>query len=551
MLKILLDDEIVLRFLKDWKAVPPPKEEEKKSQGPFITAFPNGLEPCFALMTLCFQKEVEGWIMSSSVSSLYVELESIVGSTIASQKIKEALNYLSCLPVTEESIRETLKAMDSGGFNQDQLKLQICQEFGLDYFVTERPDEINRSENSASYSVQIVSSAQFLAHFREGQNKPITHVPLLDIKASYHQIYHKIDAAANRVILSGRFILGKEVKDFEEAMADYCNCQFAIGLSSGTDALLVALMALDVKPEEIVLTTPYSFFATAGVIARLGARPLFVDIDRETYNLDPGRLEDILQKLDPRDLKRVKAIIPVHLFGQCADMEPILRIAEQYNLAVVEDAAQAIGARYKGRQLAGSMGTMGCFSFFPSKNLGGFGDAGLLTTNNKGLAEKVEILRSHGAHPKYYHHFIGGNFRIDALQAAMIKEKLPFLDEWTRVRQANARFYSSGFEELSLGSVITLPKIAPGGFHVFNQYVIRVPERNDLKDFLGRHGIETEIYYPVPFHLQECFAYLDYEEGAFPESEKAAQETLALPVCPGITRKMQQYVMACIKAFYF
>lgn len=550
MLKILLDDAIVLRFLKDWPTGSSRQPNQEQGRGSFLTAFPNGLEACFSLMNLCFQKEVEGWIMSSSVLSLYAELGSVVGPTEASLKIKDALNYLACLPLTEEHIRQAINGANDEKFIPDKLKILICKEFGLDYFITEHVDELNEMEDIDSLPVQIVSAAKFLSNFRELRRKPPARVSLLDTKASYHSLYHRIHGAMNRVLLSGKFILGNEVKAFEEAVADYCNCQFAVGLSSGTDALLVALMALEVKPGEIVITTPYSFFATAGVIVRLGARPLFVDIDKETYNMNPEKLEDTLLKLNSDHLARVRAIIPVHLFGQCADMEPILSVSRQYGLAVIEDAAQAIGSRYKNQALAGSMGTMGCFSFFPSKNLGGFGDAGLLSTNNPTLAEKVNILRSHGAQPKYYHRIIGGNFRLDALQAAMIKEKIPFLDESTRIRQANAHFYSIGFKELGLDNLITLPKIASGSFHIFNQYIIRAPNRDELKAFLTSHNIETEIYYPVPLHLQECFAYLDYKKGDFPASEQASQETLALPVYPGLTKDMQQYVMECIKAFY-
>ncbi|MBI4594780.1 MAG: DegT/DnrJ/EryC1/StrS family aminotransferase [Candidatus Tectomicrobia bacterium] len=501
-------------------------------------------------MTLCFQGKVEGWTLSNSIPSLYAELSETIGAHEASHKLKEALDFLPALPLNEEAIRLILDQIEPGALIQDSLRLQICEQFGLDYFVTEGADRISAQHNRGFKSVGIVNPATFLSIFREASQKPIKKVPLLDTKAAYHQIYNRIHGAINRVVLSGKFILGKEVKELEEALASYCHCRYAIGLSSGTDALLVALMASKIKPGEIVATTPYSFFATAGVIARLGARPLFVDIDRETYNIDPIKLKEALMKLQPLDLSKVKAIIPVHLFGQCADLEPILSLADQYQLAVIEDAAQAIGARDKTGHLAGSLGTMGCFSFFPSKNLGGFGDSGLLTTNNGELAESVEMLRTHGAKQKYYHRLIGGNFRMDALQAAIIKEKLPFLDEWTRMRQENARFYSTGFKELNLDHVISLPKTPAGVVHIFNQYVIRAPKRDALKAFLSQKGIDTEIYYPIPLHLQECFAYLGYKMGDFPESEQASQETLALPVYPGLTQAMQEYVMKSIKAFY-
>jgi dTDP-4-amino-4,6-dideoxygalactose transaminase len=373
-------------------------------------------------------------------------------------------------------------------------------------------------------------------------------VPLLDLKAQYETLRAEIKAAIDEACESQRFILGPQVKAFEQAIAHYSNTKHAIGVSSGTDALLVSLMALDVKPDDEVITTSYSFFATAGVIARLGAKPVFVDIDPRTYNINPSQIE-------ARITKRTKAIMPVHLYGQCCDMTPILDIANRHNLYLIEDAAQAIGAKDKDNHGAGGMGNLGCFSFFPTKNLGGFGDGGMVVTNNPELAKKVEILRVHGSNPKYYHKVVGGNFRLDALQAAILQVKLKYLDEWTLKRQQNAETYNKLFADAGLtsngqDSPIGLPYMTPGNRHIFNQYVIRTKDRNNLQDFLKANGIGTEVYYPLPLHLQECFTNLGHKEGDLPESEKASKETLALPIYPELTQEQQGYAVNKIKAFY-
>ncbi len=399
-------------------------------------------------------------------------------------------------------------------------------------------------------------------------------VPLLDLKAQYKTLQAEIRAAIDEVCESQHFILGPQVKAFEQEIALYSNTKHAIGVSSGTDALLVSLMALDIKLSDEVITPSYSFFATAGVIARLSAKPVFVDIDPLTYNINPSQIEKQITK-------RTKAIMPVHLYGQCCDMTPIIDIANRHNLSLIEDAAQAIGATLslpsplKGedrRGRAGSMGDLGCFSFFPSKNLGGFGDGGMVVTNNPELAKKVEILRVHGSNPKYYHKVIGGNFRLDALQAAILHVKLKYLDKWTLKRQNNAETYNKLFTDAGLAdngrnsppphpspsmgkgrvgvSPISLPYIAPGNRHIFNQYVIRAKDRNNLQNFLKANGIGTEVYYPLPLHLQDCFSNLGYKEGDFPESEKAAKGTLALPIYPELTQEQQKYVVNKIKEFY-
>jgi dTDP-4-amino-4,6-dideoxygalactose transaminase len=375
-------------------------------------------------------------------------------------------------------------------------------------------------------------------------------VPLLDLKAQLTTIRSEMLNAITAVLDSTQYIMGPPVADLEWKIADYCGVQFAVGVSSGTDALLIALMALDVKPGDLVITTPYSFFATAGVIARLGARPVFIDIEPYTFNLDPEHLHDWLIE-NSRQIKKVKAIIPVHLYGQCADLDPILEIAGKYNIPVVEDAAQAIGASYpskNGIKKAGSLGKMGCFSFFPSKNLGGIGDGGMVVTDDSALAEKLIKLRNHGSHQKYYHSLIGGNFRLDTIQAAALLVKLPHLKSWHLARQKHAEYYDKAFND----SMIKAPYVAyQRSYHIYNQYVILVPDkRNELRQYLADNEIGSAIYYPVPFHLQECFKYLGYNCGDFPHSEYAASHCLALPIYPELTEEMQAYVVEKILKYF-
>ncbi|MFH2024779.1 MAG: DegT/DnrJ/EryC1/StrS family aminotransferase [bacterium] len=375
-------------------------------------------------------------------------------------------------------------------------------------------------------------------------------VPLLDLKAQLDTIREDVKEVVNEVLESTRYIMGPKVTELEEQIAAYCGARYGIGVSSGTDALLIALMALDLQPGDLVLTTPYSFFATAGVVSRLNAIPVFVDIDPGTYNIDPGQIAQWFAD-NPDKIERVKAIIPVHLYGQCADMDPILELAETYNIPVIEDAAQAIGAGYpskNGLKRAGSMGSMGCFSFFPSKNLGGIGDGGMVTTNDAALAEKLVKLRNHGSHPKYYHAMIGGNFRLDPIQAAVLSVKLKHLDAWHAGRQANAAYYDAHLNVPGL----TKPMVAyQRDYHIYNQYILSVPERRDaLVEYLHARDIGCEVYYPVPFHQQECFQYLGYKTGDFPHSEFAAEHTIALPIYPELTDMMQQYVIEKIQEFY-
>jgi dTDP-4-amino-4,6-dideoxygalactose transaminase len=382
-------------------------------------------------------------------------------------------------------------------------------------------------------------------------------VPLLDLKAQHSAIQADLDRAIAAVMASQHFILGPQVQACEQAIAEYSRCAHAVGVSSGTDALVICLMAEGIKAGDEVITTPYTFFATAGSIARVGATPVFVDIDPVTYNLDP---KQIAARITPR----TRAIIPVHLYGQMAELEEIMRLAQQHGLTVIEDAAQAIGAERAGRR-AGSVGHYGCFSFFPSKNLGAAGDGGMVVTNDAVRAENLVRLRAHGSKPKYYHKVIGGNFRLDTIQAAVVSAKLPHLDGWTAGRQRNGARYDRLFEASGLAVAdssrypgklaggaepdLYYPKVV-GERHIFNQYVIRTSRRDELKASLQAQGVSTEIYYPVPMHTQECFAYLGYREGAFPQSEGAAREALALPIYPELTDEQAKYVVDCIGNFF-
>jgi dTDP-4-amino-4,6-dideoxygalactose transaminase len=364
-------------------------------------------------------------------------------------------------------------------------------------------------------------------------------VPLLDLKAQYGPLREEIRAAMDRVCDSQQFILGPEVTAFEEEVAGFCGARFGIGVSSGTDALLMALMALNVGPGDEVITTAYSFFATAGAVSRLGAKPVFVDILPDSFNMDPALVE---AKITPR----TRAILPVHLFGRCAELEPLLTIGSERDLPVIEDAAQAIGSSDGQRRQAGTRGAVGCFSFFPSKNLGGFGDGGLVTTNDGALAEALRVLRVHGSKPKYFHKVVGGNFRLDALQAAVLRVKLPHLAQWSTVRRRNADRYRALFDKAGVMPKVKLPQDVPG--HIYNQFVIRVPDRDRLQAFLAGKGVGTEVYYPVPLHLQECFAPLGYRKGDLPVSEAVAADSLALPIYPELTGEQQAYVVDQIGA---
>lgn len=383
-------------------------------------------------------------------------------------------------------------------------------------------------------------------------------VPLLDLKPQYLALKPELDAALLAVAATQYFILGPAVRDLEAKVAAYCGAKHGIGLSSGTDALLIALMAYDFGAGDEVLTSPYTFFATGGTIARVGTRPVFLDIDPVDFNLRVDLVEQFLEKdcerradqvYNRRTGGRVRAIMPVHLYGQCADMDGFAKLAKRFGLALIEDAAQAIGSECPGGRRAAGIGDIGCLSFFPTKNLGAFGDAGMVVTNDDALAEKLRILRVHGGEPKYYHSVIGGNFRLDEIQAAVLAVKLPHLEDWHRARQRNAAYYDRAFAAAGAAQVVT-PTARPGYRHIYNQYVIRVPDRDRLRAYLGEQGVGTEIYYPVPLHMQKCFAYLGYKPEDCPESAKAAGETLALPIYPELEERQLQYVVDAIAGFY-
>jgi dTDP-4-amino-4,6-dideoxygalactose transaminase len=371
-------------------------------------------------------------------------------------------------------------------------------------------------------------------------------VPLLTLSGQYRRLRREVLSEIKRVCDSQRYILGENVAALEREMAAYCGVGYAVGVASGSDAIRLALMASGVGPGDRVVTTPYTFFATAGSIAVVGALPVFVDIEPESYNIDPKGLEALLRS---KKNKGIKAVIPVHLFGQCADMSAIKKIARSYDLTVIEDAAQAIGAEYRDRR-AGSLGDMGCFSFYPSKNLGCFGDGGMVTTNNGRTAERLKIMRVHGGRSRYIHTVVGTNSRLDEIQAAVLRVKMKYLEGWTEKRIRNAEYYKQLFKEAGLQDFLTPPASSGVKRSVFNQYVVRVKKRGRLRGFLSKNGIGTEVYYPVPLHLQKCFQYLGYRRGDFPTSEKAASQTLALPVYPELKKSELRYVVATIKRFY-
>jgi dTDP-4-amino-4,6-dideoxygalactose transaminase len=384
-------------------------------------------------------------------------------------------------------------------------------------------------------------------------------VPLLDLKSQYAPLRREIEQVIREVCDTQQFVLGPRVAMLERRIAEYSGAEHGLGVSSGTDALLLALMALGIGPGDEVITTPYTFFATAGVIARVGARPVFCDIEPRTFNIDPEAVARFIDEscveaddglVHRRTGGRVKALMPVHLYGQMAELGRLAPMAERHRLAIVEDAAQAIGAELANGARAGSIGAIGCFSFFPTKNLGAFGDAGACVANDPALFEQLRILRVHGGEPKYYHSVIGGNFRLDELQAAVLLVKLEHLDAWTDARIANAADYTRRLEAAGLTELVTPPHVVPGARHIFNQYVIRAARRDELRAFLQAEGVGTEIYYPVPLHEQQCFAYLGYRAEDLPVAQRAAKETLALPVYPELTAEQREYVVECLRRFY-
>ncbi|MCF8719862.1 dTDP-4-amino-4,6-dideoxygalactose transaminase [Nitrospina gracilis Nb-211] len=482
----------------------------------------------------CNRRDMQAWVMASSVP-LILERLSATGKADESRKaLGDFLSAVTLMPVTGEELKSGLKS--GAPAYSHTLALELAARYKLQGIVTTQPAAFPKSD------MAVITPAQLDGVLAEAA-QPEPAVPLLNILATYPQIMEGAEAAWMSVIRSGYFILGPQVEQLEQEMAAYCGVSNALGVSSGTDALLLALMTADIGAGDEVITTPFTFFATAGSISRTGAKPVFVDIQPDSFNIDPEKIEAAITP-------NTRAIMPVHLYGQCADMDAINAIAQKHNLLVFEDAAQASGATHKGRQ-AGSMGDFGCYSFFPTKNLGGFGDGGMVTVRDAALFEKSKILRVHGSAPKYYHKLIGGNFRIDALQAAVLRAKLPFLDTWLAFRRGNAHRYTQLFTEAGLDTVVGLPpEVVPG--HTFNQYVIRVRDgkRDALRAALAEKKIMTEIYYPVPLHLQECFADLGYKAGDFPVSEQAADEVLALPAANEVTEAQQKHVVAAIRAFF-
>ncbi len=479
-----------------------------------------------AVLNLCRQKRCQGWVASTSIPLILEE------AGVSQQDVQSLLLDLAILTPTAHDVNLSLAADKPFA---SALAARLLEASGLDAVVTLDPEKFS------GLSVTAWTPGQ-LQEKLDAPLAPVKEVRLLDITASYHQILNEVEREMAETIRSGQFILGPKVSRMEERMASYCQARYAVGVSSGTDALLIALMALGIGPGDEVITTPYTFFATAGSIVRTGATPVFVDINDITFNIKPEHIERCITP-------KTRAIIPVHLYGQCSDMDPILQLAEKHGLRVIEDAAQAIGSEYKGRS-AGSLGDIGCFSFFPAKNLGGFGDGGLVTTNSVELYQELKILRVHGSEPKYYHKTLGGNFRLDALQADVVSAKLNFLEEWTEQRRNNAQTYHKLFKDSAMTPFVQLPpEVFPR--HVYNQYVLRVGNRrNELRAFLNEKGIGCEIYYPIPLHLQDCFKSLGYKSGDFPESEKAASETLALPISHEVSQRQQEYVVATIQKFF-
>lgn len=483
------------------------------------------------IMEEVFDGRLKGFLPASAVPILAYLLEREAKKRPEKEiDWKAALNIvLSHLHLVSVTGVDAIEALGSDDV-EDALMVKALKRVCPDAIVISR-------DNQFPGPFRTFDSVEFVEYYKSQLDTKPTFVPLLDLKEGYQNCAEEIDHAVLSVVASAQYILGPKVEEFEKQIAEYCNAEHAVGVASGSDALLVSLMALDVGSGDEVITTPYTFFATAGSISRLGAKPVFVDIDPKTYNINPDLIEEKITD-------KTKAIIPVHLYGQCAEMGPIIEMAKEHNLYIIEDAAQAIGAKYKG-QKAGSMGDLGCLSFYPTKNLGGYGDGGMVITNNAELAEKVRVLRVHGAKPKYYHSLVGVNSRLDALQAAVLSVKLKYLDGWSEARRQNAENYNHLFADTG----VVTPYAEPYNYHIYNQYIIRVGKRNELQAFLKERNIGTEIYYPVSLHLQECYADLGYKEGDFPESEKAAKETLALPIYSELTEEQQIAVVGAIKEF--
>ncbi len=485
------------------------------------------------ILTQCRDLQSAGWVLSNALATIHSHLSMTMEMDEAHAALKEALQGIPVASLTGTDMVETPPSAHLDYL--DSIAVRTVEVSKLDGIITLKPEVFAES------GVRAFAPDELPKVLKAGLSN-IEKVSLLDIPATYPQIWNDVEHEMFKVVRSGHFILGPKVAELEEQIAAYTQAPYAVGVSSGTDALLLALMAADIGPDDEVITTPYTFFATAGSIVRTGAKPVFVDIDPITFNMD-------VQKIEAAITPQTKAIMPVHLYGQCVEMPPLLELAEKHKLLVIEDAAQAIGSEYLERR-AGGMGDFGCFSFFPTKNLGGFGDGGMVTTRSKEFYEKLKILRVHGMEPKYYHSMVGGNFRIDALQAAIILAKLIHLEKWIDDRRNNAQRYLRLFQKYALTDQFSLPmEIFPR--HVYNQYAVRVHygQRDELKKYLNDQNVACEIYYPVPLHLQESLKDLGYKKGDFPEAEKAAEETLALPVANEVTPAHQIFVMEKIRAF--
>jgi dTDP-4-amino-4,6-dideoxygalactose transaminase len=487
-----------------------------------------------SVLLLCKEKSVEAWVLPSAIPSLYENLKQNENDSVSRKSIQTLLKLVSIFPMSGKDVEH---ALAPGEMNfSETLTVSAAESLNIEAIVTLDPQKF--SSNKAK-----VLTPNELTEQLKNKKTEITKVPMLDIPASYHECIDTIEHEMMKVLRSSHFVLGSHVEEFETKAAEHCGVDFAIGVSSGTDALLVSLMAMEIGPGDEVITTPYTFFATMGSILRTGAKPVFVDIDPDTFNIDPDKIEKAVTI-------NTKAILPVHLYGQCADMEIIQEIADRLDLFIIEDAAQAIGAEYK-NQKAGSLGHAGCFSFYPTKNLGGFGDGGMVTVSSDSLRDKIVSLRNHGSQARYMHTAIGGNFRLDALQAAALSVRIDHLRTWNERRRSNAENYNKLFEKNNLSNHINIPAEKTGR-HVYHQYVIRVlgGKRNDLKDFLSENNIGCAIYYPVPLHLQDCIEEMGYKKGDFPIAEQAAEETLALPISHEVTEEQINYIVSTIKKFY-
>jgi dTDP-4-amino-4,6-dideoxygalactose transaminase len=486
------------------------------------------------ILKQCRDKKSAGWVLSNSLAAIHSNLIQTMDADAAHSAVKQALESIAVTSLPGIDLLETPPSSKVDYL--DSLAVLMVERFKLDGIITLNPETFAESGVRA---IQPDTLPQVLKDDLANVEK----VSLLNIPATYPQIWNAVEQEISEVVRSGYFILGPKVAELEKQVASYCQVPYAVGVSSGTDALLLALMAADIGPGDEVITSTYTFFATAGSIVRTGAKPVLVDIDPVTFNMDIKQTEAAITP-------QTKAIMPVHLYGQCVDMTPLQNLAKQHKLRIIEDACQAIGSEFKGHR-AGGLGDFGCFSFFPTKNLGGFGDAGMVTTRSMELYEKMKVLRVHGMEPKYYHKLVGGNFRIDALQSAVILAKLPHLEGWVNDRRTNAQNYGKLFKKFSLTDRLTLPKEVFSR-HVYNQYIVRVADgkRDALREYLNGQNVACEIYYPVPLHLQECFEDLGHKQGDFPEAEKAAAETLALPVANEVTAEQQEYAVEKIKAFY-